>query len=304
MIGYTVINDLGKIKSVVSDISAKTGIHSVDHDDVLLYALKHTPDEVPTFKRLSQEHKDTIIESLEPQFNIGQFLQAENLPANLSGLKTLNPKAMDYYLTHAVYDIAGAAGHVNPEGSIVMTNPLYEGFKQGIKSIKELSSGKSEVAVYNEFMKAKAEAIGLGFETPKDKAVAKLAVLSRAGTEAEAKTVQKVFEVLPAESKEILTDHLNRTGVDNKGILVYYAPAFLQNLKGAIKEQPEQALTKGFTVLSDIYKQADKMADKEKGVFTVLISDVARVAKENPAQLSTGKIVFNMVGENAETVVK
>ncbi|MEI8129625.1 MAG: hypothetical protein WCG95_08430 [bacterium] len=61
MIGYTVINDLGKIKSVVSDISAKTGIHSVDHDDVLLYALKHTPDEVPTFKRLSQEHKDTIL---------------------------------------------------------------------------------------------------------------------------------------------------------------------------------------------------------------------------------------------------
>ncbi|MEI8390560.1 MAG: hypothetical protein WCG23_11840 [bacterium] len=303
MIGYTVINDLGKIKSVVSDIQQKTGIHAVDHDDILLYALKHTPEEVPTFKRLSPEHKDTVVRSLEPQFNIGQFLQAENLPANLTGLKNLDPKAMDYYLTHAVYDIAGAAGHVNPDGSVVMTNPLYEGFKQGINSIKRLSNGESEATVYNSFMQAKAEALQMPFDTPKDKALAKLAVLSRAGSTGEAKTIRNVFESLSDEHQKTLTTHLNRTGIEDKGILLYYAPAFLQNLKGALKEQPEQALQKGFSTLAELYQRADKMADKPKGVFTVLISDIAKTAKEAPEKLLPENISLKPVGDNAEAII-
>lgn len=303
MIGYTVINDLGKIKSVVSNIQEKTGIKSVDHDDVLLYALKHTPEEVPTFKRLSNDKQDTIIKSLEPQFNIGQFLQAENLPANLSGLKNLDSRAMDYYLVHAVYDIAGAAGHVNPKGSLVMANPLYEGFKQGINAMKGLARGESEVDVYNGFIKSKAKAIDLQFKTPQDKAIAKLAVLSRAGTPEEGQTVKQAFNQLSQENREVLTSNLNKTGIDDRGTLLYYAPAFIQNLKGASKEEPVAVLSKGFSILADIYKKADEITDKTQGVFTVLISDVAKIAKESPERLLPQDISLRPVGENAEAVV-
>lgn len=226
------------------------------------------------------------------------------MPANLSALKTLDSKAMDYYLTHAVYDIAGVAGHINPEGSLIMTNPLYESFNRGINAIKELCNGKSEIEVYNSFMKAKADALQMAFKTPEDKAILKLTILSKMDNLQDASTVKKAFDVLPEEQREILTDHLNRNGIEDKGVLVYYAPAFVQNLKGALKEQPEQALTKGFSILVDVYKKADAMTDKSKGVFTVLISDVARVAKENPSQLTAERIALKPIGENAEAIVK
>ncbi len=301
MISYTVINDLGKIQSVVDNIQAKTGIQSVDHDDVLLHTLKHTPEGVPSFKRLSQPHQKTIVESLEPRFNIGQFLQAENLPANLSKLKGLSPKAMDYYLTHALYDIAGVVGHINPEGSKVMTNPLYNDFKQGIKFINQLSTGKSEVAVYNDFMAKKAKALQMAYKTQQDVTLAKLAFLSRVGTPEEANIVKNAFHALSDKEKSILTKHLTKDGINDKGILIYYAPALLNNLKVVPNKQPQQALEKGFSILAHIYQKAEEMTNNSKGVFTVSISNVAQKAKEE--SLSTDKIKLNSVGENAEAII-
>ncbi|MBQ8887537.1 MAG: hypothetical protein IJY61_07555, partial [Candidatus Gastranaerophilales bacterium] len=53
MIAYTVINDLGKIKSFTKHVEEITGIKTNDHDEALLIGLKTMPEEIPSYNRLS-----------------------------------------------------------------------------------------------------------------------------------------------------------------------------------------------------------------------------------------------------------
>ncbi len=135
MIAYTVINDLGKIQSFKNDVEQVSQTKAANHDDVLLTALQLMPEHIPSFNRLSTEWKESILNGLSADFNLAQFVQAECLPANLSRMKIMTPTAQDRYIIHTFYDVAGAAGHVNPNGSLVMSNPVYTGYQQGITAM-------------------------------------------------------------------------------------------------------------------------------------------------------------------------
>ncbi len=132
-----VVNDLGKVKGVVKNIAEKSGIKDVDHDKLLFAGLSQHPEISPSFQKLSSRHKKLILNGLKTEFNIGQFIQGENVPASLEGLKGIDEESLKFYLLHALYDIAGAAGQSVQNGSVIMNEPTYENFRLAIDSPAE-----------------------------------------------------------------------------------------------------------------------------------------------------------------------
>ncbi len=61
---------------------------------------------------------------------------------------------------------------------------------------------------------------------------------------------------MPEEIQELFISELNKTGITDHGILLYYAPAVLANACAAFKQNPSEGLTLGLLSLADILYQA------------------------------------------------
>ncbi len=306
MITCMVINDLGKVKDFVRALSEKNGIVEVDHDRVLGESLKSNPEDVPSFQRLGKSYRNMILSGLEMDFNMGQFVQAENIPASLGGLVGVQNEILDFYLLHALCDIAGAAGHVSQSGSLVMTEPTFVGFEVGTKSLSMLGEGKGAKEVYDAYLTERAAAWGLDVTMDEDRAVARLCCMMRVGNRNGADRIKSAYHPLQANVKEILTKELNTSGVDDGiAILLYYAPAMLVNLQAASKDSPDQNLDLGLETLARLYQEARVAIRKRDGtgVFTVDIAQVANRAKENPSSLKHAGFEVEAVSANARVVL-
>ena len=75
------------------------------------------------------------------QFNFAQLVQAESVPASLMGLKDLDKMSLDMFNLHALFDMAGAAGHVNYNGSIVLLENTYNDMFLTIKCLEAIAQG-------------------------------------------------------------------------------------------------------------------------------------------------------------------
>ena len=279
MIAYTVINDLGKIKTFVEEIEEKTQTKTNDHDEALLIGLKIMPEQIPSFDRLSPIYKKDILNALNTNFNLAQFVQCECLEGNLQQLKDMDENSKNLYLVHVFYDVAGAAGHINPNGSLVMTSPVYLGYMQGINAINN-KENKNEFDIFNDFLTQKANTLSVSLETPEDRALLKLAVMSRATTQKDIEAIFDAFGYLNYEEQCNLIKGLNSNGITNKGVLLYYSPAFIQNSINANPNNKIEMLAKAFKVMSKIYKQ--HLNDTQVGVETVSLLKIANKIKAEP----------------------
>ncbi|MFH0873747.1 MAG: DUF1152 domain-containing protein [Candidatus Komeilibacteria bacterium] len=305
---FMVINDLGKIKSVVENIAEKSGVRDVDHDRMLLVGLEQHPDISPSFQKLSPRHKELILNGLKTKFNIGQFIQGENVPASLEGLKGIDEESLKFYLLHALYDIAGAAGHSVQNGSMVMNEPTYENFRLAIDSLEKLGEGQTTDEAYDAYLAQKAEKFGFDISVQADRATTRICCMLRTSKVGEAQEVLRVFSELPQNTRAILENDLNMRGT-NDGIatLIYYAPAFLANLQKKFSESGDpnsskKALALGLGTFARVFQEAH-IANKGRvgnGVYTVMASPLAKVAAENPAKLLTQDINLKTIGNDAE----
>lgn len=280
LLAYTVINDLGKITSFTDNIEAITGHKTKDHDEALILALKTIPEEIPSFERLTKKRKDEILNALNADFNLGQFVQAESLPGNLTKIKSITPDAMDLYLAHMFYDVAGAAGHVASNGSLVMNNNVYKGYMQGINSIID-NPTKTEKEIYTAFLQMKANDLNMPLETEEDAAMIRLAVMSRAYTPDDATLIYDAFESLDSKTQKDLIDGLKADGIEEKGVLLYYAPAFIQNALTSGIEDKKEILAKAFEIMSKLYASTD-LASENENIKIISLSDVATAIKQMP----------------------
>lgn len=303
MEAYLVINDLGKIVSFVEQIEIKLHIQSVDHDELLYEGLKRMPQLSPTFVSLSEEYKEIILTGLKTKFNMGQFIQSENLPANLLPLQGIDIKSLNYYMLHVFYDIAGAAGHVKNNGSIIVTEDYWKSFKAANNVICDMVCGKLDAQVaYNKYLSKRAEMAKLQFVSNEDTAIIKICNLIRVYSPNDAKQVKQSYYNLPVQVREMLTKELAKDGITDNGILLYYAPATLSNAVNYFKSIGEMnAINKAMEIvlpiLANIYGLAKAKISKAKKslkVCTVFIADVAEKAKK-PLELQNYKLHFTDV---------
>lgn len=304
---FMVINDLGKIKSVIEDLAERAQVEDVDHDKILLVGLEKHPDISPSFSQLSKKHKEMILNGLRTKFNIGQFIQGENIPASLEGLKNIDADSLKFYLLHALYDIAGAAGQAVQNGSMVMNESTHQNFESAIAALEKVSQGASLVEVYDQYLGGKAEQFGFDMAQPADRAVTRICCMLRVASKEVAQNVKQIFETLPKNTKAILESDLNKNGVDDGyATLVYYAPALLVNLQKKFGEKDpatalDNALRLGLKAMARVFQEA-RIATKKRtgnGVFTVMADSMAKAASENPDLLEQ-PMELRAVGDDAE----
>lgn len=303
MIAYILLNDLGKITSKVEEIkNLLPEVRSHDHD-ILLYKGLEWQRKNPTnfkvsktFAQLTPEYQELMLIILGADFNIAQFWQTEDLPANLIKFLQLGKgqeKAREYYYYHAFFDTAGAQGQAaNCEDGSLLIKPLLMTMLQTMDLLeKNIKAGiQNPEKVYNELLQVRATALGLGDVTknPVARAQARLAYLSRISNKAEFEgIIQKAW--VGANEKTLL-NILNATGINDAGFFFYYAPAMFAAVLPPVKEANKydelaQKVGLVLSVLSQIYDDSlnlfapGELDVLEPGVYVVNVGNIAYALK-------------------------
>ena len=153
MRAFLVINDLGKVGDFVKKIQETMGFESVDHDTILYEGLRMHPEFSPTFSRLNHKYKNLILEGLKTNFNMGQYIQSECLPANLLPLLGITDEAFNFYMIHVLFDIVGAAGHVVPDGTVIINELYWKKFSYALHTLSDYINGISDAeSAYDNFV--------------------------------------------------------------------------------------------------------------------------------------------------------
>ena len=280
MLCLMAIHDLGKLKGFRDDLAPDYK----DHDAAMKYIISTTPEVLPSLSRLSDEYQYMVRTTMTVDFNFGQFLQSENVPANLASIKSLvacrGEESLAFYLFHIFVDMAGIAGAITLGGSLFMTETMYSNFKLGNESLTQLAT-RSPVEVYDAFLTSRSQAQGLSMRTPEDRAVVRLACLARVFDPVGGAEVKAAWDSLSDPIRRGLTDHLSRDGglVDeNPAILIYYAPAFMDNCR----KNKLIGLVKAMEFLYRIYEAAEtEFREPGNGVVVVHVAEAAEIAKKS-----------------------
>jgi hypothetical protein len=275
---YMVINDLGKVKQVLQTLLEERGFEDVDHDVALLHLLRTTPEVAPSFQALSDDYKGIILEGLAARWNGGQGVQAEDVDALWAGVANLSARALDFYLLHLVFDVAGAAGHIKQNGSLVMTQECWLGFKLMIEALEGFKQGQDAIEVRTNYLHKRRELLGYSAEDPNWRPMTVVGCMIRGFTTEVGQQIRATFEGLPQEVRSMLGDFMGRTGLTDQGFVLYYAPAFLANLKA---KWSQNWLTHGLMTLARLYHGAmtQSRGVQEAGVVKVMVDTVAALAK-------------------------
>jgi hypothetical protein len=317
MIAYLAMHDLGKVKTFTRIVEGLTARVDPDHDVVLIEGLRTLGEEPiisPSFDRLSHKYRSLILRGMIADFNMGQFAQGENVPASLLGLKNLDSEAFEFYLVHLLFDVAGAGGAKNPVGAAAMIQPVYDGFRTGGKILRKIYEGVQVTELYDMFLRERAKTLGLPMGNPRERAIVRLALMSRAGNPKTAQEVVNVFNSLPENAKAILVQELNVSGVDDGfATLPYYAPALFAESKATlVKVSHPQAMQESMRlimmVLAEVFHEARQMLKTRtgSGVFTVNFEQVARAIKD-PAVLKSllnFRVELQPYGDDATALLK
>lgn len=295
---FLVINDLGKVGDFVKKIQETTGFESVDHDMIMYEGLKMHPEYSPTFNRLDQKYKNLILEGLKTNFNMGQYIQCECLPANLLPLLEITDEAFDFYMIHVLFDIGGAAGHVVSDGTIIINELYWKKFSYALDILSDYIKGICDAEdAYDAYIEKTNQIYKVS-----DYSVMKLCNLLKLTDATEAATVQEAFNSLDNSIKKVIYNETCLNGISDSAILMYYLPACLQNAWAFYKTvNAKTALSKTIsTVMPVIAELFDKVRHKisnNKGVTVAFIADVATAAT-NPENLKATDFGMRLVGSD------
>ena len=195
----------------------------VNHDQRFVAVLRRLPDVLPGFQRfLHKESQERLLTMLSTNLNFAQFIQGESVPMNLRGLYILSAQnIVPQFLLAAFYEMAGAAGHKDSRGSVVMTEPTFQNFLAAREIVEEhpVQSAGDAKAIYQLYMRVRGDIIPdlvlADPMAPDAFAQARIAAMSLSNTQSEGTVVKLAWAALPEEDRATLTDELNRDGFDS-----------------------------------------------------------------------------------------
>jgi len=283
MFVFTAIASLGKIKPFRQAFAPEFD----EPTEALASILQKSPLVIPSFSNLTDDMQNTILSALKADFNFGQFLQAENLPASLFTVKqmvedggTSGSSILGFFLFKIFATMCGLLGKVSLEGSLFMVNNAFTNFKVGLDVLGHLTD-EDAFKVYNRFLQERAKGQGLTFNVnnPKSRATVRLACLARFFDADGGKQVQQAFAQLDEATRKKLIHYINADGINVKpGILMYNSPNFIFN---SVKN-PNIGLARALQVLLTVYEVASQEysgVGTEKAVVTIFLDELAEHAK-------------------------
>lgn len=251
IITLLIIHDLGKDPSLAAELRSKTGSSSTpeNHDLVVYDAVK--AGLVPCVDMLDSDQKNDLMLCLKTgsQLNIGQLIQAENVPGSLEAVlefRGAQSHCFDFKFLEQMLDIAGAQGHIDHACAVSFTLPVYNAFFTAYRGMKEIVDGVSTLRQgYDEVLVTRAsdlQARGflkLSVDKPRERTLLRLLSMGRTASREQADRFLKAFNELPPQDRKGLVDGLNVNGYnDGKAILPYYMPALFQTMLKTMQDEP------------------------------------------------------------------
>jgi len=254
-----------------------------DHDHALAYLMDYYPHLLPSFKDLNADEKRAVkFTQCDICFNHGWFVQAEAPPGSIftkfrealirDHKSQIRRPDLAFYFVHWLTDLAGA--EPTPLGGcerfvVKFPLPVLNSFLRSFEFVQKIATS-TETEVMEEYLKVRwvEHVPSVGPLPTGDCAVAQMRLLCMG--QMNAGLVLKDFSQLLEEDREVLCTEMSRTGClgqsyspsivprevveEPKGpaFLVYYGPAFLQNLGN------DRALHK-LSVLAEVYRCAREL---------------------------------------------
>ncbi|MCD8566384.1 MAG: hypothetical protein LRY36_00335 [Alphaproteobacteria bacterium] len=282
--------DLGKTQALVDVYKAQFGMAAEDHDKLLVELTRAKPDMFPGFQALSVDNQQAYVNGLAGDLNLGQLVQGENLPCNLTTMAQTDDRSRRLRLITELYDFAGVTGHVMHSASILMNDDNYTAFSSALEALKVDDS----VAAYTGYIAKRGQLAGLvnaGDDLtadPEKFVLSRIVALSRAFTPEQGQQIKTVWGALPEENRATLTQEMSITGMkadEPKGILIYYSSAVIAN---AIKAKGDfsEGLSLGLQALAKTYHSVRPHIGTGLGQVTVNVNGLAKLAASNPDRIA------------------
>eukprot|EP00929_Paragymnodinium_shiwhaense_P063871 TRINITY_DN31960_c0_g3_i1.p1 TRINITY_DN31960_c0_g3~~TRINITY_DN31960_c0_g3_i1.p1 ORF type:complete len:3687 (+),score=983.36 TRINITY_DN31960_c0_g3_i1:94-11154(+) len=281
MLVLCAIYNVGKIKEF-----RKTFAPGFDDPfEALVVILQRAPTLCPSFAKLEEHLQTIILMALKADFNFGQFLQAENLPASLlifqevlgsssSSEGTVN--VLGFFLFRIFATMCGILGMKSLEGSLFMDNMQYRNYDNGLGVLQNVLN-ESAQSIYNRFLAQRAKAQELTFDTKDDesRACVRLACLARTFSPEESQDVSRAFHSLSSVDRWALTKFLNADGISERGFLLYGAPQLMENAK----VNPNIGFIDAMRMLLRVYEMAnEEYANSSSKVVTIMLDELTKHA--------------------------
>ena len=238
------------------------------------------PELLPSYRRLAPHLQDRVRRVISTGFNLMQFAQGESLPASLLSLRRLardrdGPRLCRFALLLWILRVP----------AFWRVPGLLKNMRGAIEALLRLEDGTVGAArVYDEFLSTRASLLNFAFDAQdrSERHLVRLALMLRLTTPSEAVVLKGAFGLLDLDVQAVLTGELNATGVDDGwGILVYYAPDLLRNVRALAGSNQREGLVAGLSLLARVYVAARQTLDRHPGVgvYTCKVQSLALLAK-------------------------
>jgi hypothetical protein len=274
MLTFMAIHALGKIPEFREELAPHFDAHM--HDVALAHILVTQTEVVPSFARLDDKWKALIVDSLSVDFQFSQFLQGENIPANLVVVKDKIRKHGDDGFGFFCFRIfAQMCGKLGAKGtSLCMTETQFLRFRPGLDALQQLRNSEPGWA-YNTFLLLQGSKALSRFTSPEHQALSRLLCLGSATDYAGGDQLIAAFDKLGPRERAALTQWLTADGiVQRPGYVLGAAPELLKNAQ----ENPLVGLTAAFRMLVRVQERC--VADKSIYKVYVHLGDLADWARD------------------------
>mmetsp|Transcript_16919 Transcript_16919/g.31578 ORF Transcript_16919/g.31578 Transcript_16919/m.31578 type:complete len:971 (-) Transcript_16919:71-2983(-) len=291
LLALTAIHDIMKVQVLLPVVQKEhapyhnyqAGDTIGDHDHALSYVMDYYPELLPSFCVLDEQEKRSVqFTQCQLCFNHGWLVQAEAPPGSVfttfrellirDHQSQIRQRDIALYFVHWLTDLAGA--EPTPLGGcekfvIKFPLPVLNSFLRSFEFVQKISD-HTETEVMEEYLQMRwSEGDAKIGPMPKgDSAIAKMRLLCMA--QMNARPILKAYDQLPDEDKEVLSVEMARTGCIGQtfgshicpiaahtnpvgpALLIYYGPAFLQNLGN------DDAVRR-LSILAEVYRCAREL---------------------------------------------
>jgi hypothetical protein len=312
---HLAINDNGKRDDWMRAATEIIGHPISDHDKVLQIVLTHRPEMSPTYTALPPESRQIILDCLEAGVNFGQIFQGEASVGSLRGLTALKqrPELLQHAVMEWVYDVAGARGHESQRGSLVVTEGFTTNAQMLIEALDSVGadtpSERIPADIYNAYLRKRAEALDLPYESNEDVTIARIACMAGIKTTEDAAVVDEAIrQALGISSRTILAQKLG--SLNSEDPVIYYSPKIINNLINILREREDpDALHNGIVIGAGTLAQilsvhARQTALGAERMEQIMVLQIARLCGTTPEALVQGRIELIGTREDAMAGMK
>jgi hypothetical protein len=244
LLSMLAISYAGKLKTFCRDVFDESGDQAVDSDAVVLIAITKCIHLLPSIKRQSAEQRSLIRLCVESEFNLGQMMQAENVPATLLGLLIAagqNSAALQMCCIVWLLRISISL-HIRP---------LFLTVRDALDKMLDIKS-LGPKGVYESFLQSMATKLDTDYASQRH--IVRLSCMMRLGKNQQGQLKEALAFLSPKE-QQVLRVELACSGMDDgTAILCTFAPDLLRNIKDSTSSSsPLDGLYAGLVLLARIF---------------------------------------------------